>query len=244
MKKADIVRFRVETSFNNVWDSKFITQNRYAPMLMINQIVYSNPLLLNKSDNVRWGNYKLTSNFFPNSNGRSSKIISLRRTVSNVYWIYTGFYSVICIKNQSYKNLNYVVNSRYASIKNKYTADCDVLILGTVDRNYLKRKDLKSVEYFVFDRKKITLLVSEKVWKNDSYCKQNYSTVLRKYIINFVKSCEFQGMTIKVVPHEYLNRFIDSYGIRLKTNSLLKVKEIEHEVKDVFFSNLNIQQFE
>jgi hypothetical protein len=151
---------------------------------------------------------------------------------------------VIGIKNQNRKNINYVVNSTSIPIKRKYSANYDILVLGVVDRNYLKKQNLSSANFFVFDRKKITLLVSDKVWKNGSYCKQTYSTTIRKYIIDFIKSSENQGMTIKVVPHDYLNHFIDSEGVKLKTNSLLKVKEIEHEVKDAFFSNLNIQQFE
>ena len=254
MKKADIISFNLqENQYGNKlsaeisWEDRFTIIDGYAPLLYIRQKFNHNPILLTLGEN-----YSKTLNEYHNFNVRGSgyntriktrKILLPFHTYQR-YNLFTGYNSVIGYNKISHGcrglQLSDTKSEKLTICSDKY----DIFVLAVVDRNYLNRKKFDDSNTVKFNRKKVTLLVSnEKVWKNDKFMKEHYSSVLRKKIKKFLISAESQGYTIRVVPDSYLDDFIRS-GVDLQTKSLTKVAEIERDVKNALFNNLNINSFQ
>lgn len=236
MKKSDIKTFCINPGNDKlIWGSKFITQNRYLPILKLTSLIDKNPLILAGNNYSNSKSNNIPSIFYPYHNGNIYTVYNQTKR----FGVYTGFYSVIIVKNQKNSNYNYVIDCNKVKELYKTDAEYDILVLGTVDVNCYKKFVAKNSSTFQLNKKRVTLLVSEKVWKNDAYCSQHYIRSLRKHIKNFIKLSTEQGMIVKIVPHDYLNQFIDSKNPRLKATSLTTIKEIECDVKEALFSNPN-----
>jgi hypothetical protein len=225
------------------WRDEFKIQGRYYPMLKFSHLSCTNPLNIRGVPNrelIRY-NKNICYNFFPKSSNSTVRIYNQRYN----FTVFTGFYSIIGLKNE--KKINTNINLSTKDLNYTLFADYDILVLGVVDKVYAKNLigNYSFYNSFTLNSKRITLLVSNQVSKNEFYCKSVYNSTLRKHILKFLKTSELEGIKIKVVPHEYLNQFIDSKdGVFLKTNSLTKIREIETDVKNAFFSNFNLETIE
>jgi hypothetical protein len=254
MKKADIISFDLQrniysqrSSFSISWEDRFTIIDGYAPLLYIRQKFNHDPILLTigkiySRSLTAYDNFNICGSGL-NMKIKTRKLLLPSYTYKN-YCIFTGYNSVIGYNKQTYGcrglQLSDTKSEKLTICSDKY----DIFVLAVVDRNYLNRKKFDDSDTVKFNRKKVTLLVSnEKVWKNDKFMKEHYSPVLRKEIKKFLISAESGGYTIRVVPDSYLNDFIRS-GVDLQTKSLTKVAEIERDVKNALFNNLNINSFQ
>lgn len=254
MRKADIISFDLQRNMYSQkssrtisWEDRFTITDGYAPLLYIRQKFNHDPILLTVGETYL-RSLAAHNNFNICGPGWNMKIKTRKLLLPSYtykrYNLFTGYNSVI-----GYNEIKYGCRSLQLSLsKFEKLTICsdkyDIFVLAVVDRNYLNRKKFDDSETVKFNRKKVTLLVSnEKVWKNDKFMKEHYSVGLRKKIKEFLISAESQGYTIKVVPDSYLNDFIRS-GVDLETKSLTKVAEIERDVKNALFNNLNINSFQ
>lgn len=233
------------------WSDKFQKIHRDVPILYLRNAVNNNPMRLSNSSeyNSKYIN-RVFHPLYSASQATFYKSIRDRRTHEYghiTFNLFTGCLSVIGLEKIQLLNTNIRIKETVDRFIHKYDIrpdKYDILVLAVVDSNYLRKRESSSNSILNFNKKKITLLVSkEKIWKNGKYCKEKYTGSLRTYILNFLKQSEAEGMTIRVVPDSYLEQFIIT-GIPLQTNSLMKIKEIEKEVKNAVFTNINIKQFE
>jgi len=254
MRKADIISFDLQESqygrrpsINISWADRFVIKDRYAPLLHIRQRFNHDPIFL-ESGEIYSRTLSTDWNFRVYGSGMNTRIrtrkLLLPDYVYRFYNLFTGYNSIIGFDKKTYGcrslQLSDTKSEKVTICSDKY----DIFVLAVVNRNYLNNKKFDDSSIIKFNRKKVTLLVSnEKVWKNDKFMKEYYSPVLRREIKKFLISAESKGYTIKVVPDSYLDDFIRS-GVDLETKSLTKVAEIERDVKNALFNNLNINSFQ
>ncbi len=87
----------------------------------------------------------------------------------------------------------------------------------------------------------VTILVNEEKLRKSLFTKNEYTTTFRKTILNEIaREDESTTITVKDVPNEYLKQFIVSPNA-VRTKSFVETINIDKEIKDSVFSNLNTE---
>ena len=230
-----------------VFPLRFIPHDGYYPLMSIpvQYKGYDNPYF--KGMHNRRIDCRISNKVNLKSAGRSL-IYRKGRTWGGPYInLFSGFYSVIA----SSQDFDYMPSSLFGDdVKYRMKGEIDIFCLGmvkltelptitVVKESYLRYVHKRKVMRTTLDLTKVKILVNKEKLRKSLFTKENYTTTVRKIILDQIKLADTQSaITVEDVSDEYLRSFIVSPNT-VRTNSMTKVIQMNNEIKDSVFSNLN-----
>lgn len=167
-----------------------------------------------------------------------------------VFTFYSGYLSVLGIAT----SLDYLP----ASLKGqefKMYGHPDIFCLGVVKNSklpefttqfndgrygYSRVRKPMTISTLEVNTDDVTILVSKEKLRKTKFTRENYSPTCRNEILYSLRRLERDNPGIKIedVSEEYLRNFY-SFPKSIRTNSLMETMEIEQNIKESVFSNLN-----
>lgn len=208
-----------------------ISYDEFIPILnIINDKFKDNPFLVRGRSLSGSINDILLSRYIKRS---SSKKLQMINNLSHRHYyknnILIGSLSCLTYGEEKYDVLKVENSNEYF-----YEVEYDILFLGVLKKPFRYKNNTNSTK---INKKDIVILINKDLfWQNDSYFKRNFMILsdrlkIKKRIKEIISSEEIE---FKIVSNDYLNNFKNK-GKVLKTHSLLKIKEIEENIKSSFY---------
>jgi hypothetical protein len=182
------------------------------------------------------------------SSGLNYKYKKGRRYGSSPVILYSGFLSAMGVAG----DFDFMPSTLTGSkIHYRMKGEIDLFCLAVVPVNHLPEigqvthsvhsrymKTLNSI-YVKTDLTKVKLLVSTEKLRKSLFMKDRYTATIRTNILNQIKRLDTDSaITVEDVPDDYLNGFAISPNA-VRTNSIVEIIQLDNEIKDSVFSNLN-----
>jgi len=229
-------------TINGDYPLRFIPADNYYPLVNVPAMYkgYNNPYfdgIESKGVHCRMTRMNLVSS------GHSFRYRKNRNWTGPKPNLYTGMLTAMGLQD----DFDYMPSSLFdLERKYKMVGELDVFCLGVVKTSHLPQVDFKSnvrhnrrsVDINIH-APSVKILVSTEKLRKTLFTKTHYTGTVRRTILDEIRMIEDK---YKIVVEDVSEDYIEKFMIRphtVRTNSVVKIIEMDTEIKNSVFSNLN-----
>ena len=244
---TDYISENPKSSPKTVYPIRFIPHDGYYPLVLIPSLYRDNNNLYFSNMQRKHIGSRIHNRISLESGGFTFRYRMGRAINAPVGNLYSGFLSMMGVK----EDFDYMASSLLYGEDKMYRmkGDLDVFCLGVIELAHLpqvkfnvpKQSRYVNRRYMEveMDLTKVKILVSEEKLRKSLFAKHYYTTTVRKELLHKIEKLNNDtAITVKDVPDDYIEKFIISPNT-VRTKSMAKVIQIDNEIKDSVFSNLN-----
>ena len=238
-------QFMIVDESREIYPMKLVPHDGWIPMLIArNQYKSSkNPYFYKSWD--RPVRSRVTGSINPLGTGMLLKYRKCRNYSTAPTTLFSGFLSVIGAR----QDFEYMSSSMFTDDPvYRLVGDVDIFCLGLVkvsglpDIQFSKGSSKwirRRVADVTFDPANVKILVSTEKLRKTLFTKTHYTATVRKTILNELERAKrYYKITLEDVPEDYIEKFVIRPN-SVRTNSIVEVMQLNNEIKDSVFSNLN-----